>query len=147
MNRSTESSRLLRQSATSESDSLQQRQRENVNLCPCRTCKLLCLPSKAAMLLLFWTAAVGTVYNLVLLLAVMLVATHPLSPDIGISATDCLPYAILAFVSIFYPLSGFIADVCCGRLKIIMISMSFILAFVSLVCLAVTVMFVKKLAL
>ena len=133
MNRSsTESSHLLRQSATNESDSLQQRQRENINLCPCRTYKHLCLPSKTAMLL-FWTAAVGTVYNLVLLLAVMLVDTHPLSPDISISANDCLPYAILAFVSMFYPLSGFIADVCCGRLKIIVISMSFTLAFVSLV--------------
>ena len=147
MNRSTESSHLLRQSATNESDSLQQRQRENINLCPCRTCKLLCLPSKAAMLLLFWTAAVGTMYNLVLFLAVMFVDIHPLSPDISISANDCLPYAILAFVSMFYPLSGFIADVCCGRLKIIVISMSFILAFVSLVCLAATVIFVKKLTL
>ena len=76
--------------------------------------------------MIFWTAAVGAIYNLVLILAVALVDTRPLSPDISISANDCLPYAILAFVTMLYPLSGFIADVYYGRLKVVVISLSFI---------------------
>ena len=40
-----------------------------------------------------------------------------------------LPYAILALVMMFYPLSGFIADVCCGRLKAVIISLICILSF------------------
>ena len=84
-------------------------------------------------------------YNLVLALAVALVDTRPLSPDISISTNDCLPYAILAFVTMLYPLSGFIADVYYGRLKVVVISLSFILTFVLVICLATTVMFAKKL--
>ena len=98
------------------------------------SCKHLCLPFKAAILTIFWTVAVGTTYNLVLLLTVMLVDTRPLSPDISISANDCLPYAILALVTMLYPLSGFTADVCCGRLKVVVISLCFILTFILLLC-------------
>ena len=39
-----------------------------------------------------------------------------------------LSYAILALVMMFYPLSGFIADICCGRLKAVVISLAFILS-------------------
>ena len=78
--------------------------------------------------MLFWTAAVGAVYNLVLLVTVIFIDTTPLSPDISISAAVYLPYAILALVSMLYPLSGFIADVCCGRFKTVVIGLCFILA-------------------
>ena len=40
-----------------------------------------------------------------------------------------LPYAILALVMMFYPLSGFIADICCGRLKAVIICLICILSF------------------
>ena len=33
-----------------------------------------------------------------------------------------LPYVII-IVMIFYPVSGFIADVCCGQLKIVVVSL------------------------
>ena len=39
-----------------------------------------------------------------------------------------LSYVILALVMMFYPLSGFIADICCGRLKAVVISLPFILS-------------------
>ena len=45
-----------------------------------------------------------------------------------------LPYAILAFVMIFYPLSGFIADVCCKRFKTIVISLCCLLLFLFMLC-------------
>ena len=35
----------------------------------------------------------------------------------------------------FYPLSGFIADVCCGRLKVVIASLCFLLACVITACL------------
>ena len=124
-----ESSCLLCQQAINE-PSPSQGQQENA----C-SCKHLCLPSKAAILIIFWTAVVGAVYNLVLLLAVVGVDTNPLfSYDISISANECLPYVILAFISLFYPLSGFITDVCCGRLKVVAVSLCFILTFVLLIC-------------
>ena len=43
-------------------------------------------------------------------------------------------YAFLAVVMIIYPVSGFIADFCCGRYKIIMISISILTVAILLVC-------------
>ena len=50
-------------------------------------------------------------------------------PNTTLSVYEPLPYAILALVMMFYPLSGFIADVCCGRLKAVVISLICILSF------------------
>ena len=50
----------------------------------------------------------GAVYNLVLLVAAgIMVTANPLYPDRSITVSDYLPYAILAFVTMLYPLSGF----------------------------------------
>ena len=98
-------------------------------------CKHFCLPSKAAILVIFWTAAVGIVYNSVLLVTVAVTDIEPLSPDISISANYCLPYAILAFISMLYPLSGYIADVHCGRLKSVTTGLGLIFSFIALLCL------------
>ena len=136
---STESSCLLQQPVINEAtpQSLQER-----STC---SCKHLCIPSKAAILMIFWAAVVGAVYNSVILVTVVIVDTKPLAPNISISANDCLPYAILALVTMFYPLSGFIADVCCGRFKTVVIGLCFILAFVILMCLVEIVMLATKL--
>ena len=122
---STESSHLLQQPIINESSPQSQQESPRSTH--------LCLPSKAAILLIFWTAVVGAVYNHVLLVTALLIDINPLSPDISISANDCLPYAILALVTMFYPLSGFIADVYCGRLKTVVIGLCFILAFILLI--------------
>ena len=98
-------------------------------------CKHFCLPSKAAILVIFWTAAVGILHNSVLLVTVAIIDTKPLSPDISISANYCLPYAILVFISMFYPLSGYIADVRCGRLKSVTTGLCLIFTFIVLLCL------------
>ena len=44
----------------------------------------------------------------------------------------------------FYPLSGFIGDVCCGRLKVVVTGFCFILTFVLLVCLLEIILLVDK---
>ena len=93
---STELSHLLQQPIINEPSQVERRQRETSS-CPC---KHFCLPSKAAILIILWTAAVGAVYNFVLLVAVVImVTTNTLRPDISITVNDYLPYAILAFVS------------------------------------------------
>ena len=46
----------------------------------------------------------------------------------NVSKYDSLPYAILALVMMLYPLSGFIADVCCGRLKTVAVSLVILLS-------------------
>ena len=140
MNRlSTESSRLLQQPVINEASPQSQLKSSTCS------CKYLCLPSKAAILMIFWAAAVGAVYSHVLLVTAALIDTNPLSSDISISANDCLPYAILALVTMFYPLSGFIADVCCGRLKTVVIGLCFILAFILLIFLAEIIVYATKL--
>ena len=129
---STESSHLLHYPAINDSEASPSPQlRQQVSSRSC-SCKHLCLPSKAAILIIFWTAV-----------AAVLVDTHPMSPDISITANDCLPYAILAFVSMLYPLSGFVADVCCGRFKTVLTGLCLIFAFILLIFLVEILVLIK----
>ena len=86
----------------------------------CPPSKHLCLPSKAAILILLWTAIVGVMYYIFVGFAALLEIDKS-QINTNFSVYDSLPYAILASVTMFYPLRGFIADVCCGRLKTVVI--------------------------
>ena len=86
----------------------------------------VCLPSKAAIIILLWTAVVGIIYYFSLESFAAFLLFQPHSHILSI-LHDSPPYAILAFVMMFYPLSGFIADVCCGRLKTVVASLVFLL--------------------
>ena len=86
----------------------------------------VCLPSKAAIIILLWTAIVGIIYYIYLESYAAFLLLQPHS-HIFLILHDSSPYAILAFVMMFYPLSGFIADVCCGRLKTVVVSLVFLL--------------------
>ena len=118
----SESSRLLVNTASEEDSSpLQPQQRAAIS---CPPPKHLCLPSKAAILILLWTAIVGALYNILIgLAAIEEIDRSRINLNSRISIYEPLPYAILAFIMMFYPLSGFIADVCCGRFKIVVISL------------------------
>ena len=70
----------------------------------------LCIPSRAAILIIISVAVIGCLYYLVMGAAIVLM-DNPASYTHSFSINYSLPYAILAFVMIFYPLSGFIADV------------------------------------
>ena len=94
-----------------------------------------CLPSKAAILMLFWTAVVGIIYYTVIAMIVAIVGFNSESSKHSISSGVILVYALLAFIAMTYPLSGLIADVCCGRLKAVGISLFFLLAFTVISCL------------
>ena len=112
--------------------------------------KHLCLPSKAAILILLWTAVIGTLYYFVLGVAVLATDYNQQTTHINIPLYDSIPYAISTLVMIFYPLSGFIADVCCGRLKTIVTSLCLLLTGLILACfleIVVLVSSIKELSL
>ena len=81
-------------------------------------------------------------YNFVLLVAAALIDELPLSSDISISANHCLLHDILAFVTMLYVFSGFIADVYCGWLKVVVTGLCFVLVFAILMWLVEIVAFV-----
>ena len=131
----SESSRLLVNTASEDSSPLQ---RKSVCI-SCPPSKRLCLPSKAAILILLWTIIVGAIYNnLVGFSALIVMSIAP--SNTNLSVYDPLPYAILAMVMMFYPLSGFIADVCCGRLKTVVVSLIFLLSCWILVSISIAVL-------
>ena len=99
-----------------------------------RVCKLLCVPSKAAILIIIWTATVGMLYNILLVTAVAMTYAN-IRPGVSILIFDSVTYATLAIIMMFYPLSGFIADVYCGRLRTVIVSLGLLFCNVIVLCL------------
>ena len=123
-----ETSCLLVNTASEDSLSMSSPRQWKSVCISCPPSKHLCLPSKAAILILLWTATVGAIYNILVGSAALLQISNA-RINSNISVYEPLPYAILALVMMFYPLSGFIADVCCGRLKAVVVSLMFLLSF------------------
>ena len=124
---SSESTHLLANTVNSDVTLPIQRRRSVCSSHP--SLKFLCLPSKAAIIILLWTAYAGALYSLVFdLSAVLIIYWNSLHYNYTYISSMYfpLPYAVLAFVMMFYPLSGFIADVCCGRMKTIVVSLLFL---------------------
>ena len=115
-----ESRRLLHNNG--DSSSRNQRRKS------CSLARDFCLPSKAAYLILLWTVAVGLIYYSLLLVGVLSVKAYK-HKGVSVAIYESIAYAVLAFIMMFYPLSGLIADVCCGRLKTVAISLTVLLIF------------------
>ena len=93
----------------------------------CKLSKHLCLSSKAAILIIFWATVVGTAYTLLQdIVAVSVLGSH-YAHVADIAIIDLIPYVSLTLIMIFYPLSGFIADVRCGRFKTVIVSLTLII--------------------
>ena len=96
----------------------------------CSTCcgslRHLCLPSKAAILILLWTTVVGIIYEGLIAAVALAIDRSHFAYTVGVAITASLPYASLALVMMFYPLSGFVADICCGRYKTVIFSLCMI---------------------
>ena len=138
----SESSQLLVDVNVNSSGRFQPRNRPSTHL------SSFCLPSKAAILIVLWTFVVGLAFSTIIGVAVILIFTYDqVSPTTSISEYDSLPYALLAIAMIFYPVSGFIADVCCGRLKTVVISLCCLLLSMLLICLLEVMLFTTKLSL
>ena len=94
----SESSRLL-VNAASEEDASQLQQKSVCISCP--RSKYLCLPSKAAILILLWTIIVGAIYHNFVGLSSILILTDSHANTI-ITEYEPVPYAILALIMMFY---------------------------------------------
>ena len=103
----------------------------------------ICLPSKAAIYVLFSAAIVGCIYYALMGTVVAFIVSSSSYLDVPISVYFSLPYAILALVMVFYPLSGFIADIFCGRYRIIKISLCLLLSFLIFSCCVEIMAFAK----
>ena len=98
--------------------------RERLNQA-CALPRHLCLPSKAAVLILLWSAIVGTAYSLATdaTVAIGIVLAQDKIKFNNVLINILIPYVCLALVMLLYPLSGFMADIWCGRYKSVIISM------------------------
>ena len=90
--------------------------------------QFLYLPSKGAVLILFWTLVVGILYQLITAGSILGLNTqmemnttfYQVSVDIGVRT-------VFAIASCLYPLSGFVADVYVGHYRIIIFSLLLLL--------------------
>ena len=89
--------------------------------------KHLCLSSKAAILIILWAAVVGTAYTLFKDIVAVSILGSSYAHVTDIAILDSIPYVAVTITMTFYPLSGFIADVCCGRFKTAIISLTLML--------------------
>ena len=90
---------------------------------------------------------IGLLYYCILGATKAAIDTYPESLSLSISINYSVPYALLVLFTVFYPLSGFIADVCCGRYKTILCSFFFMFMSFLLLCTAEVVLLASKLQL
>ena len=103
-----------------------------VNLFP----RGLCLPSKTVLLILLWTLVVSAIYSTVT--DSVGIAVQTVSKKIhdtimrggGTNEDIFVSYFSFVLASLFYPLAGFVADVCIGRYRTVIISLVLLLCAV-----------------
>ena len=130
----TEASNLLPPEPVNDSQSLTSWKKIILQSCNLKIFRNICLPSKAAIYVLFAAAIVGCIYYALMYTVMAFIVSSSDYLHVPVSVYFSLPYAILAFVMMLYPLSGFIADVSCGRYRIIKISLCLLLIFLILTC-------------
>ena len=95
--------------------------------------------------MLFWTAVVGSIYYYVIIVTVAAVIDWNLvSSSESAPTIEFVIYGALAIVTMFYPVSGLIADVCCGRLRTVGVSLLLLLAFSLLACVVEILLFTNN---
>ena len=97
--------------------------------------KQLCLPSKSAILIILWTFVVNAMYK-----AADETVIHVFGKkDYELSDRHLailFVYLVPILVLLLYPFAGFLADVCCGRYRTVIISLCLLLC--GFVCFSVT---------
>ena len=94
----------------------------------------LCLPSKAAIILILWTAILSYTEALALAVGTINTLNAPHLYKSNEVYTDLAVYAFLAFMMVTYPLWGFVADFCCGRFKVVMTSLCLFTVSAAVAC-------------
>ena len=88
----------------------------------------LCIMSKPITLILLWTLVIGAVHFLMMGIAINgLLGNFSMDKDVSLSFV--IIYLCVAFISVFYPVNGFLADVFCGRRNVLFGSLGLILSF------------------
>ena len=106
----------------------------------CHLPKEFCMKSKASILVVSWTALVGgLVIPMMGKVHFALLYTF-LMLHLDVSWTYVVLYFFVALLYMFYPLIGFLADVYCGRLRVIMISLCSVLCFSLIFCVNYTLL-------
>ena len=82
----------------------------------------LCLPSKAAVLILVWVLVVSAI-NETLEESIRSTIAYDISHNLDVLLT----YVVFVLISLLYPFSGFLADVCCGRYRTVIVSLCLLL--------------------
>ena len=82
----------------------------------------LCLPSKAAVLILVWVLVVSAI-NETLEESIRSTIAYDISHNLDVLLT----YVVFVLISLLYPFSGFLADVCCGRYRTVIFSLCLLL--------------------
>ena len=87
----------------------------------------VCLSSKWVLLILVWTLTVSVVYaglvNIAAGFALASIGIGTFADSNPLTSPFCIIHAVLVFTAMLYPLSGFLADIWCGRFKAIMIGL------------------------
>ena len=99
------------------------------SLFSCDRLRLMCITSKAAVFILFWTVIVGAVYNLITGVVHFVLLFTFSTVYLNVPLTYIVLYFFVAVFFMLYPLCGFMADVYFGRFKTIMISLCLVLCF------------------
>ncbi|XP_064384925.1 solute carrier family 15 member 4-like isoform X3 [Halichondria panicea] len=87
--------------------------------------KSVLIKSKAAVMILIWTALMSLIYGGFLnpenyfLLTYLLTRVQSVGPILNSEMIDSGIYAVFAFWLLFYPLAGYLADVRYGRYKVV----------------------------
>ena len=136
--RSLESQSLLSPAASSQDESDIDDSTTNTTTC-CSKPRGICLTSKPIILVLVWTMLVGAMYSIAFGFAMTLL--FDLLPlHLYMSLPFLVFYSSVALLNLFYPLNGLLADVCFGRFKTLLASISLLLIsfIVCLTCSALT---------
>lgn len=98
---------------------------------------IICVKSKALMLILIWSSLIGAIYiSLLNSLSVLGFVVQDNTKYRAVIWTVLGAYTLLAMIRLVYPLSGFLADTYCGRYKAMAIS--FFTLLVAMLCFSIS---------
>ena len=122
---------------------------KQLSCCPCN----ICVRSKPAILILVWSVMVGGFY-LGLLISFWGVGLfwqnynrqhHDFTTSVNLVVYTLLAaYAFLALLLLLYPISGYLADICCGRYRAVTLSVVFLWVAMLFLSVAAVMGIVKK---
>ena len=84
----------------------------------------LCIASKAAILVLLWNIFIGGICCISREYTFFFLVIFTILYDLDISLSIVALYSLTAIIFLFYPLSGFLADVCFGRFNTVFVSLT-----------------------